>query len=421
MKVSKTYSVLLESFFAPLLFVIFFSSSASAQDDAKFVDCLTPLKGYDVALLEEIKFHGESSTPKFGVVMPGFKVQCHRGSLELLAGESVSFYDDGSVSALTVGSSTLLSQKQAELKVPASAELRISPSGLVTEAYGINVSSVLIDERTIAINKKVNFHESGDFNWGLLANGPEMEFEYFGNNFTAKESERLYMTVSGNIFVEGMRSDLVGDWTLEQRVGNLRFSIDSNGEGEYQIFLLKGDPSVLKASIKDELLRAINPMVKPFDLDKKAEAKIKFHGLKEVPNPEGEGTILEPMLTAATMTLIDEQLEIRLQNGDRLRFSLDSWTQRVGNFVKTVFQASISFLILLITFLFALVGWRSFNNAVKNANIDRRLKRNRGKSKANAYLLGSVLILIVGIAVHSLILDYFRIGSFLAYMSFFSY
>jgi hypothetical protein len=421
MKVTKPYSVLMESLFALLLIVNFFSSSASAQDEAGFVDCLPPLKGYEVALLEEIEFHGETSTPKFGVVMPGFKVQCHKGSIELLVGESVSFHENGSVSALTVGSSTLLSQKQAELKVPAGAELRFSPSGLVTEAYGINVSSVLIDERTIAINKKVNFHESGDFSWGLLASGSKMEFEYFGNNYNSEESERLYMALSGNIFVEGMRSGLVGDWTLEQRFGNLKFSIDSNGEGEHQIFLLKGDPSMLKASIKKDLLRAINPMVKPFDLNQESEAKIEFHGLKEVPNPEGEGTIFEPILTAATMTLVDGQLEIRIQNGDRLRFFRDSWTQKVGNFIKTVFQASISLLILLITFLLALVGVRSFNSAVKNAKIDKRLKRNRGKSKAELYLLGPVLILVLGIAVHGLILDYFRIGGFFDYMSFFFY
>jgi hypothetical protein len=419
--VSKLNSVLMESLFTLLLLVNFFSSSASAQDELGFVNCLTPLKGYNIALLEEIKFHGESSTPKFGVAMPGFKVQCHRGSLELLAGESVSFNEDGSVSALTVGSSTLLSQKQAELKVPAGAELRISPSGLVTEAYGINVSSVLIEEKTIAINKKVNFHESGDFSWGLLARGPKTQFEYFGNTYTAKENERLYRTLSGNIFVEGMRSGLVGDWTLDQRFGNLKFSIDSNGEGEHQIFLLKGDPSMLKASIKKDLLRAINPMVKPFDLNPGSDAKIEFRGLKEVPNPEGEGTIFEPMLTSAKMMLVDGQLEIRIRNGDRLRFFPDSWTQSVGNFIKTVFQASLSFFILLITFVLALIGLKSFNSTVKNAKIDKRLKRNRGKSKADAYLLGPLLIFIVGIAVHWLILDYFRVGSFFDYMSFFFY
>jgi len=418
---TQLYFILIKLLNIILLTFVLFSFSVPAKDITSVAKCQAPLKDYDITLLKDIKFHNDNNIPKSGVVISGFKVQCSSGNIELLSGEKVTFNKNGTVSELTVGNITFLSQKETKLKLPAKSTLKISPEGLVTEAYGISTSSVIINEKTIPIKEKAHFYESGNFNWGLITNSSQMEFQYFGNAYTAKEGERFYITPSGNIFIEGMKPNLVGDWTLNQKSGNLKFSLDSNNNGMYQIFLLSGDPSVLDVSINNELLRAISSLVEPFDLNHSPEAKMKFHGFKEVPNPNGEGTVFEPIYTQATLKLVDERIDISFKNGERFSFLRDSWAQRLGNLVKTVLQASVSFFVLLTTLLLVLIGWRSLNRVVDNSKIDKRYKRNQGKSKAFGYLMVPVFILIIGISFHSFILDYFRIGSFLDYIGFFFY
>ena len=388
------------------------------------VSCSMPISTYNSDLLEQLEFFGETSAIRKGLAGPNFEVQCRSGALAPEVGEEVAFREDGSVQSFSNGVSALVNQKQTTFSLSRTARITFSPDGFTKQAEVSEPSRVILSRRVIPIIGDVEFTDAGDFSSGHLDAAPSMEFIYFGNSFIAEVGDEIYRMPDGSLYVEGMKSDLEGDWTLDRRDGNLKFSIDSNDRGEFLIFLLKGDTDVLQANIADYLVRAITEMTEPFYLNQSAYAEIEFRGLIEVPLPDGEGTVTESTLTPANLRLEGGQLILEIIGGPTLKFSRDSFMQVIGNFLKALFQASVSFVFFAAFFVFGFRKLKKQGSALKNAKIDRRytkeVRLRGGGTFQGIFIMAGIWLLVVMLGYH-FILDYFRIGGLFQYLTYFFY
>ena len=388
------------------------------------VSCSMPIGVYNSDLLEQVEFFCETSVIRQGLAAPNFEVRCSSGALSPEVGEEVGFLEDGSVRSFSNGVSALVKQKQATFNLSRLAEITFFPNGFTKQAEVSESSRVVLNKRVIPIIGDVEFTDAGDFSSGYLDAAPSMEFVYFGRSFTAEVGDEIYRTPDGAIYVEGMKSGLEGDWTLDGRDGNLKFSIDTNDRGEFLIFLLKGDTDVLKANITDYLVRAINEMTTPFYLNQSSSVKVEFRGLIDVPSPDGEGTVSESTLTPANLRLEGEQLILEIVGGPSLKFSRDSFMQVIGNFLKALFQASVSFVFFAAFFVFGIRKLKKQGSALKNAKIDRRYTKEvrlRGGGTFQGIFIMAGIWLLVAMFGYHLILDYFRIGGLFQYLTYFFY
>ena len=408
--------------FGGVLVALSFSNNSAASEGA--ISCSMPIGVYNSDFLEQVKFFGETSAIRKGLAAPNFEVKCRSGALSPEVGEEVVFLEDGSVRGFSNGVSASVKQKQATFSLSRSAGITFFPNGYTKQAEVSESSRVVLNQRVIPIVGDVEFTDAGDFLSGYLDAAPSMEFVYFGRSFTAEVGDEIYRMPDGAIFVEGMKSGLEGDWTLDGRDGNLKFSIDTDDRGEFMIFLLKGDTDVLQANITDYLVRAINEMTEPFYLNQLAYAEVNFRGLIDVPSPDGEGTVSESTLTSAILRLEGEHLILEIIGGPSLKFSRDSFLQVIGNFLKALFQASVSFVFFAAFFVFGIRKLKKQGSALKNAKIDRRYTKEvrlRGGGTFQGIFIMAGIWLFVAMLGYHFILDYFRIGGFFQYLTYFFY
>ena len=408
----------LKALFISIALPVFASGTTAAT-----IRCETPLADYDSSLLENIGFFGESSVPKTATPTASFGINCASGYLRPKEQLTLDFHDNGVIKSAVVGVPVLMVQDQALLYLPESAEVEFSRQGLMTAVHGVSPSSVRIAGQEWPIAETVNFNASGSFYSGEIYSKSAIELEYFGDALQIENSDVIIKTADGGIFPEKATPSLVGHWTLENRQGNLKIRIAGDGNGEYMVFLLRGDPSVLKASMRDELLRAGVAITDPFFLGSQPTTNINLKGIVDVPNPNGEGTVSKDVISQAELAVSTDQLTLKNHSMGTLVFYRDGWLQTAANLLQAVFQASIAFVLFSVFFLVGLYGLRRQSSVLVNARFDRRYRDGRlrgGGTMQGIFIIAAVWLGASMFGYYS-ILNYFKIGGFFDFMRFFLY
>ena len=422
---SKAVQVRICSASLYLLTILFAYSTAASGEvvDSKTIRCVTPLADYDLSLLEELAFYGESSIPKIARTSKNFSIECSSGRILPMEGVTLKFHENGVVKSAVVGVSQELIQDEALLSLPRGAEVKFTEQGLIRSAHDVGPSLVRVANQDWPIADSVKFDMSGAFYSGEVSTDAPVAVMYFGEEYFLDNNDMIVKTRVGNIFPAKAHPSLIGHWTLENRQGNLKIRVAGDGEGEYKIFLLKGDPSVLKASMRDELLRAGVAITEPFFLSAHSSTNINLMGIEDVPNPNGEGMVSERVISQAELEVREDQLVLTSSSINALSFTRDSWLQTAGNILKALFQGSIALLFFLSFSLVGLYGLRRQSSVLANARFDRRYRngRLRGGGTIQGIFIVAAIWLGVSLFGYYWALNYFRIGGLFDFISFFLY
>ncbi len=445
---------------------------AWSSEDNDFQNCTPPIETPQLDMLNKIEYYGGTSIPESAFMAPGSILKCRIGNILAEGNKALSFSKEGKLASFQVGEETKIDVIQGEFNLSKGTNVELWENGLVKESQGRGVKGTFKNVETmfgedlafffskkpssgedlalLTFKEKVTFTSDGRVKSFKLAE--TASYSYFGAKVVAEEGEEVFPQNDKFKFFDfkDSLSGIIGDWTLDPKQGNLKISVDSNGQNLYQIFLLKGDYSVITVNSYYRKIKAISPLVKPFFLLTQPSRNISVVRIPTIEetyqyaseeNPlfyretAEETPFLDLMLlpfdrmpdlyASAVIGFSDNKLTIKVENQPTLYFTKDNWIKSIGNFFRIIFQASIS-LIFFVAFIIGigLIGFRKQMIKLFNSKVDKRYKdRNKlrgGGTRGGILLLASIYVYAAYFGYHVLLM-YVGAGSLTSYLYFFRF
>lgn len=437
------------------IFVLLTKVAWSSQTD-DIQNCTPPIESPQLDVLDKIQFYGETSIPESAIMVLGSSLKCKIGYITPEANTSMSFSKDGNLVSFQVSEATRIFVMQGEINLSQDTNIKLWENGFIKDSQGPGVNGTFKDLKfrdgkdlaSVSFKEMVTFTSDGKVRSFKLAE--KFVSQYFGAKVVAEVGDEVFPQNYKSFDFKDSISGIIGDWTLDPKQGNLKISVDSNGQNLYQIFLLKGNYSLITDNSNNRKIKAISPLVKPFFLHSQPSKKISVvrvptveetyqYAGKENPlfyKETAEDTpFLDLMLlpfdrmpdlyASAVIGFSDNKLTIKVENQPTLYFTKDSWVQSLGSFFRIAFQVSIS-LILFIAFIIGIgfIGFRKQMIKLFTSKVDRRYKDGNtlrgGGTRVGILFIASIYVYAAYYCYQVLLMS-IGAGSLTSYLYFFRF
>lgn len=401
-----------------LAFIVCISLNVAADSKEPCQLPVLPVSNYN--LLGSLKYFGDSGIAKIATVGDHFSLHCEQGALEVQPGSQIKFNSEAMPEEIYAANSSFV-QQGVSTSAKAGAKIILSEVGYLLEVEDTEAFPyALRSQQQIKLAGELEFYEDGNLSSAEAASSGEVSI--FGDSVSLAEGDGLHFTPYRTLIYQSALKRVKGDWTLSSSQGNLKLSLDYNSNGEIEIFLVRGDASVLHPDIGYKAM--IQPLTAGrFYLPDSDVISFDLQGAiyKEV----AEESVREEIPIPAVLTQSGKSLILNV-NGSSLRFERDNLIDVAINRLFALGQLAVSLVLSLVLVFLIVLIFRAWIPALKNVEIkhDRRYTKN----KRNAPMAEGpfIVLLFVGAAaigitffVYFSILGWLQISSPVEYFSFF--